>query len=336
MSIQTATNRFILPPKAKSAGLYQQLLSEFLDYERLGDTLIGLSEQARIFRQFDLLSEYALILSNLPSEKYQIIGQYYLSLVLCRNGLGEMDKAETILEKVASVAPLSYRTQAMVSLSAISWVKNQPSNTIKYCIEAIKMGSFDLTTVQALRGIAVLKGREGFHHSSLCDLENLYPMMKYTPAHIYLDYLNSLAVELAECGRLEEARNITKITCSSPLVVVYPEWRETGDEITLKAYRSSRSFVPITQGATEHNIVRLPERENIPISQDEPGRVLYYDWENMVKKRNNENDEAIDAMDEKELLVKLIQLTAIEDVDSNKLRKIVKFAVKVMTEQNKK
>jgi tetratricopeptide (TPR) repeat protein len=335
MSVQTAANRFIVPPKVKSDGLYQQLLKGILNYEQLGNKLIHLSETARNFRQFNRLSEYALILSKLPSEKYQIIGQYYLALSLCRYGRGELERAKTILEKVASVAPLKYRAHAMVTLSAVSWDINQPDNTLKYCIEASKIG-INLTTIQALRGIAVLKGREGFHRSSLSDLENLYPMMTHTPPHIYFDYLNSLSVELAECDRLEEARNISKVTCSSPLIVVYPEWRETEQELALRGYKS-RSLVPIIK-TIPRNVLYLPEPSpatNKPIKQRQARLFSLEKWKEkkMVKEPNGDDNKLPEDMSVQDMAMGIVEMITKNKDDEEKLRKLFEAALKIFSEK---
>jgi hypothetical protein len=274
MSKQTETNFFMFPPKAlKYVGFYQELLKGIVDYERLGKRLVMLSEQARAFRQFDGLSEYALILSKLPLKRYQSIGQYYLALSVCRNGRGELDKARAILEKVASDAPLKYRAHAMVTLSSISWDINQPENTLRYCIEASRISGFSEITVKALRGIAVLKSFEGFHKSALRDLENMYQIVKYAPPHIYFDYLNSLAIELADCGRLYEARNVSKIVCSSPLISIYPEWQETARELK----EPNRSFISIPGSLpqVERKHVEIePEPIPEPEQEERPADVL--------------------------------------------------------------
>jgi hypothetical protein len=53
----------------------------------------------------------------------------------------------------------------------------------------------------------------------------------------------------------------------------------------------------------------------------------------MVKQQNGE-DENVDEMDYNELIVKLLQLTAQEDVSEKKVRKIVKLAIEVMKEKD--
>jgi hypothetical protein len=65
--------------------------------------------------------------------------------------------------------------------------------------------------------------------------------------HVYYDYLNSLAAELANNGRLTEARNASRIVLASPFTRAYPEWRETYDEISVKLPHSSRSVVAWSQ-----------------------------------------------------------------------------------------
>ncbi|HXU36432.1 MAG TPA: hypothetical protein VN937_08720 [Blastocatellia bacterium] len=98
--------------------------------------------------------------------------------------------------------------------------------------------------------VAVINSEEGNHVGAVRLLEGLFPlartMGRWQP-HIYYDYMNSLAVELCEVGRLEEARNICQIVLASPLAPAYPEWRETNDEITLRSRRASRSVVAISQ-----------------------------------------------------------------------------------------
>ena len=64
----------------------------------------------------------------------------------------------------------------------------------------------------------------------------LYPLA-------YYGYVNSLAVEMGELGRIEEAFNALRIALSSPFGQIYIEWQETRDDILLKARGASRSQV---------------------------------------------------------------------------------------------
>ena len=85
------------------------------------------------------------------------------------------------------------------------------------------------------------------------------------------------------------------------------------------------------------NVVPLPvvESSPSPIKQGRARVLSYMDWiNNMVKEQNDEpNDENIDEMDRKDLLVKLLELTTVEDIDEEKLRKVVKYTLEVMTKK---
>src|SRR5260370_633128 len=77
----------------------------------------------------------------------------------------------------------------------------------------------------------------------------LFPLARVAGSlrpHTYFDYLNTLSVELAEAGRLEQARRGSEIALASPFAPAYPMWQETFDEITLKERRASRSMVAVS------------------------------------------------------------------------------------------
>ncbi len=250
MSKQTEASFFMFPPhRIKYGRFYQELLAGVINCEALGERLVHCSEQAHAFREYDTLQELALMLSNLPSEHYRMIGQYYTALGVCRNGTGPIDLAQNTLESLACVGPTKYRAKSLLLLSAISQVNNKTEDAFRFYEEAFKVEPFTLFRILPLKGIAVLKAREGYHPSALKDLENLLPLLRYTEPIVYYDALNSLAVELCEVGRLEEARNISNIVLASPYVFAYPEWRETAEEIRLKLYRS-RSYCVIYSGCT--------------------------------------------------------------------------------------
>jgi tetratricopeptide (TPR) repeat protein len=332
MSIQTATNRLILPPPVKSTGFYQHLFKDVLNSDQLGRKLIMLSEKARVFRRFDELSEFGLLLSNFPSRTYQLIGQYYLSLSLCRNGRGELDKARTILEQVACNAPLGYRAQAMISLSAISWDMDQPDDTLKYCLEASSISNFNVTTMQSLKAIAALKGREGFHRSALKDLENLYSLMRYAPSHIYFDYLNSLAVELGEAGRKYEARNIIQAVVASPLAFAYPEWRETADELKC-ADRSFAVIDPSPQLPGNVLTLRVTKREGegIPAWAGRLAPVVNYEkWKKRMAKKKN-GGKRMEEMDEREMFLEIMGIYTSDETTDAERRQIYAAVIKVIS-----
>jgi hypothetical protein len=116
--------------------------------------------------------------------------------------------------------------------------------------------------------------------------------------YAYYDYLNTLAVELGEVGRLEEARNASRIALATRFASAYPEWRETREEIELRGYRAARSTVAVSQRSFD-NLMRLPAREpsdslasgSLPPIQ--PARVLSFleGKKKMVKESNGPPEE---------------------------------------------
>jgi tetratricopeptide (TPR) repeat protein len=334
MSMQTAASRFIVPPIAKSIRLYQQLLEGVHNYNKIGNSIIQFAEQMRAFRDEDTLSELSLILSTSPLEPYHIIGQYYLALALCRNGLGDLKQSTYIFERVANIGPSKYKAEALISLSAISWVNNKPEETIRYCLEAIKVGDFT-TTLQALRGIAVLKGREGYHRSALRDFEKIYPLIQHTQPHIYFDYLNSLAFELGEAGRKYEARNIIKRVLASPFAFAYPEWRQTAEGLK----SSSRSFAVIDPTVNmPRNILFMPVTERSiaknPAEPNEVARVLnMQSWkERRGKKDSSDKQRPAKELDERDRFFRIMEIYGSDKISDEQRYKMWMAVEKIASE----
>jgi tetratricopeptide (TPR) repeat protein len=327
-------SRFITPPIENFPRFYQELLEGVLSYERLGNRLIALAERARAVRQWSSLSELAAMLINYPLKDYQVIGQYYYGLGLCQNGLGELDKARVTLESVACNARPEYRAEAMLSLSAISWVNNKPEETFKYCLEAGKLGKLN-TALQGLRGVAVLKARVGDHKSALADLENLRSLMRHAPLHIYFDYLNSLAVELGEAGRKDEARHIIRRVLASPYAWAYPEWQQTVEDLR----PASRSFiVPNPPPLRIGNLLRMPATERTePVKQDRPAPIVsLQQWKMKMAKREEYEKHAKDKPKTTSERVMYIMDRITTELTNEELDKVIEAIDKVHARKNKK
>jgi tetratricopeptide (TPR) repeat protein len=322
MSVKVAKNRLT------EFSLFRQL-GEASNIVELAKRLIHTADTAQNMRQTDTVRECGLILCNFPTKEYQLIGQYYLGWLACCNGnLIQPVFFERIFEQSKT-----YKAKALITLGALAAANGNYEDEFRCQTEALKYSDLP-TTIKTLRGMAVVKAKEGFHKSALRDLEALVPFLRYTPPPVCHDSLNSLAVEYLEVGRLEEAQNICRITLASPFLFAYPEWRETGQDLTLRGYRS-RSLVPIIQSFPV-NVVPMPVREASDTSTHPaifgPAPVQgLKEWkeDKMVKEPNGE-DENVDEMDFNELIVKLLQLTAQEGVDEKKVRKVVKAAIEIM------
>ena len=191
MSMQTAANLFMVPPL--QGGLYQQLLTSVISFQDLGNRLIRHAHQAKAFRRVEEVGQAAEILCNIPIKDYQVIGQYYLAWCERRTN----PHVIYVFEKVAETAPARYRSLAMHSLAALAARKQDYEAELSWLIESLKIAP----SIDSLRGIAIIKAKEGYHRAAIKDLENILPLTRYSEPLAYFDYLNSYAVELAQVGQ---------------------------------------------------------------------------------------------------------------------------------------
>jgi tetratricopeptide (TPR) repeat protein len=250
MSNKTAKTLFIHSPFATEyAGLYQELLSGIASYQQLGNRLIQLGEQAHACRQFEKVKEIGQILSNLPIRRFQAIGYYFLAVAANSKGNGDQDRARKLYETVAETAPILYRAKAILSLGAVSFNAGNFDSALYYFKETLKVSGFNIASLEAIRGMAVLKAVEGAHDHAIKDLESVLPIIKHVPPYNYFDFLNSYAVELGQVGRMDEAENVSKLTIASPFAPYYPEWQSTYSEI--RSRRKRRSTISISRSQSE-------------------------------------------------------------------------------------
>ena len=253
---------------------YQQLASELIKgvhtkevLSGLGNSLINLAEHAYTLRQMVTLEYISQVLLNLPLAcEYRSIARYYQALCIKRQG--QFHEARTLLERVAEKAPIGYKARAIVGLGSIAFDRGDFQAAMPFYIEAgkaaiHKQGFDPLAAIHTQLMLAVLKSIDGDNHGALADLEQMFPLARavgssYPP--IYYHYLNSLAVELTEVGRLEEAARACRISLIPSFANAYPEVRETWNEIMLRSRRASRSFVSFAR-TLPPNVIELPQRE---------------------------------------------------------------------------
>ena len=329
MSVTVASNRFITSSLKGYAGFYQQLLCGVSNLQELGNRLVYAIETANSFRQLERVEELGLILVNLPIKEYQLIGQYYQGVCAYRKG----ENKHSIFEKVIEESR-TYKAKGLVSLAAVELSRGDLTSSLKIYTEAMRRSDSVSTFLTAARTTGVIKSMEGFHKKALRDLETIAPLTRYVAPVDRYQYLNSLAVELGEVGKVDEAENVCRILLASPYINAYPEWRETSNETERKGYRRSRSAVSVIRPAPE-NIFKMPIAEASSNSvQEESAKVFsLLDWkEKMGKEPNGEKIEEIENMDEKDLMVKLLYLATHDGVTEKKLRKVVEYALKVFSQ----
>jgi len=317
----SAFERFADPQRISYGAFCQRLASGLVKgihrHQALGDLgerLVVLAEHAHAFRQMDALEQVSQFLMSWPLPKqYEAIGEYYQALCIQRLGRGDADRAASLLARVTESAQPKYRVRAMISLGANS--RNQGDNQSALAVynEAARFAfrnnlNDPYSVITAQRMFAVIAGEDGNHRGALALLESLFPFahtMRSSQPHVYYDYMNSLAVELGEVGRLEEAMNVSQVVVASPFAGAYPEWRETRNEIALSGCGASRSVVAFDQApALAASSRAAPESEKLvhlsaprrddslsaiePSPARKPARVLsMQEWIKKMAKQSN-------------------------------------------------
>jgi tetratricopeptide (TPR) repeat protein len=355
------------------AAFYQQVLSELIrgayrkqTFPELGNRLVALADHAYGVGQMRAVEEGSQLLLNLPlGKEYESIGRYYQALCIYRRG--RFAEARVLLEQVAGELPLRFTAKALLAVSATYYQSDDLQSFLSLNVEASRAAtSSDLrdpqTFVRSQRHIAVLKSIDGDHRGALSDLERLFPLARafgrWQP-YSYYEHLNSLAVELMEAGRLEEARNASKIALASPFAAAYPEWRETREEIELRGYRASRSVVAFYQANAEATssaagpeggkLVHLPapERDDSPSAielspKTQPARVLsMQEWKKKMPEKSNDDpqvkhtEEQIREMTTSQRLVRIMNLIS-NEMSDDELGRVLSFLEQIALERKGK
>jgi tetratricopeptide (TPR) repeat protein len=316
----------------QTAAINNFLISDSLDFYIQG--LLASCENYYSLRQFERIEGIVDILENLPLTKAQRESVVcYRALVYNWRKLPE--KAKSLLESIADNSG-----RALIFLGTLNLNSLNLDEARRCYYTATKIAPE--FTLEASHNIAVVESVDGNHKGSLRELERLLPQalsVKASQPIVYLDHLNSLAVELGEAGRIQEAGVVSKIVLASPYAFAYPEWRETGQDLALRGYRS-RSSVPIIQ-TFPGNISYMPEREPSatpahPAIFGPAGVRSIEKWkeEKMVKESNGNDDKNLDEMNDKDLFMEIMRLASQDSNTSKKLRKMVDALKKIASEKD--
>lgn len=335
------------------AGFYQQLVALGVIqglwtreiFDEIGRKLVAQAEYAYALRHLDKVEQICQSLTNLPlSAEFKNIALHFQAL--CFFQKGQWTQAYALSEKVSKDAPMKFRARALLTMGSIRSYGGDHLSALSMFVEAGRAASAwrdSFAMIQAKRAVAIVKSINGDHRGSLEDLENMLPMVSAVRSlhpSAYYEHLNSLAVEMMEAGRFEEARNASRIAIRSPFASAHPEWQDTIEEINLRVYRSSRAVtLPPQYVSKTNNLLRLPERSGgsrlaKPARKDISARILNYsEWKKkMGKKSDNNQTNADEEMTEKEMFLRVIELTSQQDLTEKKLRKILEAVKKIVSE----
>ena len=269
-SVKTTANQILFPMASTSSGsfaemlrnvrhseLYQQLafaLAKGEQFEHVlstvGRVLVEAAEHAYGLRWMSEVEEVSKLLLTLPNP-YRSVGTYYHALYIKR--CGNIDEASLLFESIATHGPAPGRARAIASAAGVEFERGALpvalSLFVDACRAAISPALWDpLAAATALHMVGVVKSMDGDHPGALVHLDRMFHLVRFIaprqPSLLY-NYLNSLAVEMMAVGRLEEAENASRRALASPYADAYPEWQETGRDISLKRRRPSRSVVAV-------------------------------------------------------------------------------------------
>jgi tetratricopeptide (TPR) repeat protein len=356
------------------AGLYQGITENLIRglntnraIAEFASKLASVADAAYLFRQFDVVGYVGRLLLNLPlSRRFEGIGDYYQALSLNQGTRGDTVGAGCIFDRIADSAPLKYRARAMLALGANFFTAGDRQTAMSFYLEVMRIVtrhrvSDPMTLYTASRMTAVIKGTEDDHRGAVADLEAMVSLARMAGSrqpYAYYDYLNTLAVELGELGRLDQARRASEIAIASPFARAYPEWRETFKDIEAKSRRSSRSIVGIRQTISEtaetakirqpvsrkktDNLLRLPapearapaDRPDYP--QDTQARVLnFQQWKTAINASSRAIPEEVTPeqrrrMTTGEKLIRLMDLISQDETDDETIDRILEAVEQIV------
>ena len=210
------------------------------DIDATGRLLLGLAKQARVNRRFDLLDAISnLICDLLPDTPFARTALYYKAFCLHQNGRVSTTQARTELETAIGLAPPNYKPGALLALAASYRDTGEIVEFAAVSHEAAKAARTvdTLSEVQALRNLAISRALLGDHTHALSMLFSLLPMMRNVATSYpsdFFSHLNSLAIEMGEVGRIDEANRLIDFVLRSTLAKQRPQWHDTKLELATK------------------------------------------------------------------------------------------------------
>jgi tetratricopeptide (TPR) repeat protein len=211
-----------------------------------GRALIDLARQARISRELEALDEIVAAILALPlDQRLHAVANYYGASALRKSG--DSEQTRSVLEKLVDTVAAEYRPRTLIGLGICYVTGGDLEESARIYLEAVRSATLTdpLSKAQALRSIAVIRSIKGDHEGSLADLERLFPVMRSFATSYpedYRYYLNNLAYELGQVGRIDEAKAAINVALRSPYADRFPDWAETAQE--LETMRP-RVFLPL-------------------------------------------------------------------------------------------
>jgi tetratricopeptide (TPR) repeat protein len=209
------------------------------------EIIAHLSRQAEIayaLRQLDRVEALSRQLEPLHAP----VAAYFRGLAAQQSGRGDLDRAQELLELAAEHAPRPIQARALLILGSVAEYRGDYKAELEFYRQALELNRDDLyTAVETRRAIAIRASIEGDRAGAIQILESVRPLAALHP-YLSAQLLNHLAVEYHQEGRLDEARQLSEIVCTSPLASIYEEFHETRKEIIEDQARTENRASAVT------------------------------------------------------------------------------------------
>jgi tetratricopeptide (TPR) repeat protein len=238
-----------LPEKAGgrelSAGILHVIANRQESFAAATRRLIHLADLAYGARNYDALAEISETLQAIPYAPAQRAATYYQAILIKRQG--KLERAADLLSKIS--AP-----RALLTLGTIEECRGNWTEAARLHVEALRAGRDvdPFAVAGAAIQLATIRAIEGDHAGALDGFQAIAPLIRAaapSQPSLYPIWHNAVAVELAELGRLDEARAASQVATRSPFADCYPEFEQTADE--LRESEPARIVVTIVEPQRE-------------------------------------------------------------------------------------
>jgi tetratricopeptide (TPR) repeat protein len=204
------------------------------------------ARQAFSLRDYARQSLIASRLSQLPG-RFGDWGQYHRALSSIRNGNGDVNKAALVMSGLSGSSDPALASLALVTLASIADFEGAAQESMRLAAEAVRTaGACDspLPRMEAYNVLSLALSNQGEHERAFSVLKSIEPYARMVgmvyPAYA-ADYCNSLAVELGNLGKKDDAIHFSRIALANPISRLYPEWAETNQAL-LPPRQTSKTF----------------------------------------------------------------------------------------------
>lgn len=162
------------------------------------------------------------------------------------NRRGDTANAERLARELIEQGPSGFKAKALIIL-ANNQQSSDPDHSLALYEQARVLADDPGTALTITKMRAVVTSRLGDHKRALHTLEDgisLLRLVRYNPP-LCSDFLNSLAVEYANLGKFDLARQLCQLTTSSPYAGRFPEWTETAAGVWEKEQRGRKMCVNV-------------------------------------------------------------------------------------------